>query len=201
MTKACISVSGWMDSCSSTNYLLNIIPDCLSEPSSHVGVAHLNGGFLTWSTSPSWRHTWGIWTPQRCSWTCTRCSPSIRPRKTAWTFASAFTQTKPETQAVNGKVSRFIRRKSQRHKGKGDNNATLCGVSGSASDVKLSVCASTWPVLKQPAAMNCNTQELHPLTELFFGQTVTQSPRYTTRATALPCGAPLVSHCTKTLTP
>lgn len=131
MTNACLSISGWMDSCSllalktqlwvvfsptNTAYLLNFIPDGVSEPSFHVGVAHLNTGFLTWSTSPSWRHTWGTWTPRRCSWTCTCCSPSTRPQKMAWTFASAFTQTKPKTQAVSGKVSRFRRRKSQRHK-------------------------------------------------------------------------------------
>lgn len=48
--------------------------------------------------------------------------------------------------------------------------------------------------------MNCNTQEAHPLTEHFSCQTVTQSPWNATRPTALPRGAPLVSHHRKTLT-
>lgn len=67
-------------------------------------------------------------------------------------------------------------------------DTTLESISGSRCDTKLSVYTGSWPVVEQqPAAMNCATQELHPLTELslsFLVERPPESPHSVTLPTA-----------------
>lgn len=61
---------------------------------------------LTGLTSLSWRHTWGTWTPPRCSWTCTRYSPNNH-RLRALTAFLALRWKKNQTQNIVEKRSAF----------------------------------------------------------------------------------------------
>lgn len=123
---------------------------------------------LTELTSLSSHHTSSTWTPQRCSWTCTRYSPSTHHRRRALVAVLAFrqkTKTKQNQKNIVWTAHFHWRRKrvmKTRHWG----IFFLLRVR-SLWFRELSVYTGSCPVFKQkPAAMNGSVRELHPLSEL-----------------------------------
>lgn len=123
---------------------------------------------LTGLTSLSWRHTWGTWTPPRCSWTCTRYSPNNH-RLRALTAFLALRWEKNQTQNIVEKRSAFT--------AQNQSFLALCFQSDSCN---------------KAAAMNSSVQELYPLTDVYLKRL-----NFWYRRQFLPCRALLVSHLQK----
>lgn len=134
----------------------------------------VTSALLTGLTSLSWRHTWGTWTPPRCSWTCTRCSPSNH-RLRALTAFLAF---------------------RWKQNGKHRVNATSKGRKGRHFQLKIVFLRRIVVIKQQTAAMSRTAQGLHPLTDVSPNNALIG-----TSATVLPCGTLLVSHlrCIKSM--
>lgn len=127
----------------------------------------LTSALLTGLTSLSWRHTWGTWTPPRCSWTCTRCSPSNHRLRALPAFLA------------------FTRKQNKKHRV----NATSNERKGRHFQLKIVFPRRIVVIKQQTAAMSSTALALHPLTDVSLNKALIG-----TSATVLPCGTLLVSH-------